>query len=169
MTSDHDPPPRRQRQATGTHRVQAYHRLGQALAARPELTAAAPAIVDVLLELTEAGGASVAVVAGSELVYVAAVGLAASYQGRRSPLVGSFSGGVASRGAAALFRPEGAAVGSLMRATANRIGCGVVAPILVGGRAVGTLGIVHADPEALGESHVALLADLGHFVGASLG
>lgn len=99
-------------------------------------------------QVLEADGASVTQVVADHYTYLAVSGRAIPRQGGEVPLAGSFTGSVVATRQACIFGLEAANAASLQRATATGIASGMVAPVLVGSRVVGTIGVTSSATRA---------------------
>ena len=101
-----------------------------------------------------------AVVQGAELVYIAALGSAAGYKGKRTATVMSFTGVVMLSGKPRAFAPDAAPTSSRNRANAAGIRSGLVVPIAYLQKAIGTLGLVSERKDAFSDDDGASLKEL---------
>jgi GAF domain-containing protein len=99
-------------------------------------------------QVLEADGASVTQVAEDHYSYLAVSGRAVPRRGGVVPLAGSFTGSVVATRQARIFGLEGANAATLERAATTGIASGMVAPVLVDSRVVGTIGVTSSAERA---------------------
>lgn len=147
------------------------------LAAVQARIAEAGADVDAVLELvaeqarrlTGADGAAVEMVEGDEIVYRAAVGSAAPFVGLRLDLRQSLSGAAALSGRP-LFCPDSEADDRVDREAARKVGARsmILQPLLRGGRGVGVLKVMSAEPHRFDDGDGHLLGVVAGLMAASI-
>ncbi len=120
--------------------------------------------------LLEADGASVTQVEGNEAIYIAAVGEFEQVAGRRLRLLESFTGKVIRNKRPQIFVPDNNPL-SRTRAQLDSIRSGLVAPVMLDERVLGTLGVASKRPHAFGEADLGILSTLADAlaVGLALG
>lgn len=116
-----------------------------------------------------ADGASVTDVRGADYVYRAVAGSPVPVIGAPHPLAGSFTGDAVAAGEPRIFRLAEADDGSRARAEADGIASGLVAPIIVGGVVVGTVGATAATEDAFNEDDLRTLSGFAAFLAIALG
>ena len=119
------------------------------------------------MRLLPAEGASVARVESDELVHTVAIGVSAAQSGLRVPLDRSFAGHILRRGRAGFFAPDRGPAGLELREWRGA-GSGLVAPIVLRGRAVGTLAVLSGRSGAFNRSHLRILVGLARFLSLNL-
>lgn len=115
-----------------------------------------------------ADGASVTRADGHELVYEAALGSVRGALRRRIPVASSFTGQVFAEGQAVLFSPDQAGSQSVERAAKDRVASGIIAPVIVAGSPVGTIGVASAEKDWFDAEDVLLLTELGRFLSIAM-
>ena len=115
-----------------------------------------------------AQGASATRVRGEMLEYAAATGSVSGIVGRQVYLDDSFTGRVLREGKTRIFDPAMAGSGSKERASKDRVASGIVAPIIVDGEAVGTLGVVSTTALRFDDADVATVEALAEFLALQL-
>ena len=127
-------------------------------------------VVARLRELTGADGAVVELIDGSEMVYAAGSGSAAAHIGFRLQAEGSFSGLCTRTGEVLLSRDIETDPRVDRDATRKiKVRSMVVAPLAYGGRVVGVLKVMSAQPNGFDQQQVATLELLAGVLGGALG
>lgn len=148
-----------------TDKGPAYEELIAAVAAGKEFSEVASLAAQWAQKLLGTPGASATRVLGDKAEYIAGVGTAAHVVGRKITLHDSFTGNVVSSRTAKIFDPLKAEQASGTRAVQDRIQSGVVAPVVVEGRVIGTLGVASGVSHDFGRDSVEILNALADFVG----
>ena len=133
----------------------AYEELIAAVAAGQEFSQVASLAAVWAQKLLGTPGASATRVLGDRAEYIAGVGTAAHVVGRKINLSESFTGNVVRSRTAKIFDPDRAEQASGTRAQNDKIQSGVIAPVVVEGRVIGTLGVA----SDLSHDYVSINAD----------
>jgi len=147
----------------------AYRELLVAMQHATSLYEVADVVVRHARLVLEADGASVTDVRGAEFIYRAVDGAPVPVIGEPHPLAGSFTGEAVAAGEPRLFRVADADPGSRARAEADGIRSGLVAPIIVGGAVIGTVGATSGEEDAFDASDLRILSGFAAFLAIGLG
>ncbi|MCB9732211.1 MAG: GAF domain-containing protein [Deltaproteobacteria bacterium] len=116
----------------------------------------------------DASGATVTRIEGDDYVHTASAGSPTPEIGRRLALAGSFTGEVVRQRQPRFFRLEDAAPGSRDRALAEGIASGIMAPVMVDGRVVATVGISSARTDAFDNEDLDVLTGFAEYLAIGL-
>lgn len=135
----------------------------------PNLNAVMALIVDQTRELTQASGAVIEMLAGNELVYQAANGIASEFLGLRLPVTGSLSGQCIATGKI-LQCDDSEMASHIDCATCQQLGLRsmVVVPLLHQKEPIGVLKILSTAPAAFTEQDVWMLQLMAGFLGTTI-
>ncbi|TNF27960.1 MAG: GAF domain-containing protein [Deltaproteobacteria bacterium] len=147
----------------------AYRELLVAMQHARSLYEVADVVVRHARRVLEADGASVTDVRDDVYVYRAVAGSPVPVIGDPHPLAGSFTGEAVAAGEPRLFRLAEADGGSYARALADGIKSGLVAPIIVGGKVIGTVGATSGEEDAFDASDLRILSGFAAFLAIGLG
>ena len=146
----------------------AYRELLTAVQASASLSEVAELVAQHARTVLDADGASVTEVRGESYLYLAVAGAPVPAVGQRHPLAGSFTGRTVLSGAPGVFRRADAAPGSRARAEAEGIASGLIAPVIVSGRVIGTVGATSSRDAAFSDQDVVILSGFAAFLASSL-
>lgn len=126
-------------------------------------------VADRVQHLTGAAGAIVELAEGDEMVYRAAVGIAAPQLGLRLDRVGSLSGMCVEQGHV-LYCEDSETDNRVDRAACRKVGLRsmVVAPLVHVGNVVGVLKIASPQPAAFAEQHLSVLELMSGLIAAAM-
>lgn len=116
----------------------------------------------------DASGATVTRIDGDAYIHTAVAGSPTPAVGRRLPLAGSFTGVVVATRQPRFFRLGEAGEQSRARALAEGIAAGVMAPVLVDGEVVATVGISSGRPDAFGNEELDVLMGFAEYLSIGL-
>ncbi len=137
--------------------VVAYRDVLAGLARGAHFTDVASMVARHARALLDAEGASVSQLIGDHFCYIAMAGSTEPMLGRTQAADSGFTADVIRSRRATLFDREVVGTESRRRAMEDSIASGVVAPILVADRVVGTLGVASSRPNAFDQEDVAIL------------
>jgi PAS domain S-box-containing protein len=151
-----------------TRQAQAFRSLLAAMVKGASLVEVCTMAAEWAMEFLSASGASVSEVQGDDFTYLAAVGSVAHIVGERIPLENSFTGAVIDQREARIFTPGDSDLGSRERAQQHGVASGIVAPVLMHDRAVGTIGVVSTLHEGFDDEHLAVMRALADYISLGL-
>jgi len=148
--------------------AQAYRRMLTVLSDRTSLAGVAKTAASLACELLDADGATVSQVMGNAVKYIAAVGSASAIAERTLPIADSFTGVVIESKEPMVFDPRAAPASSVARAREDVIRSGIVCPIILEGRVVGTIGVLSQNPHRFDDVAVVRLSEFARFLSIGL-
>ena len=125
---------------------------------------AAGRVVVAISEALQTDGATMTLVDGDYVRYIAAMGSVAKLYGQRRPLKDSFTGDIVLGRRGKVFLPDRERATSRGRASLHSIACGMIVPVLRDGFVVGTLGVTSTRAEVYNQTDVDHLAQLAELV-----